>query len=284
MIYLTSCCQEGHEFFVCFVSQLYQIALLGFFFVLHPHSHLLLESIPLFFHSVFSFLLCFGKNQNPTADLHLHLSSDESPQPTSCWYMCDRVQLCFSVHVQILLCVCVCVHPSFVTFLTYLGVDLFAEEMSSSSSSSSSSASTCRPAQRWSDREMELLQEVRSVCAPALALQPPYPEVVGDRRLIRFIRGQHYDLDKISSKVSRHFSHMLAWSTSVHGLWSHDHMITWSHVYMRSRIHGLLCWSKHGLLYRSEHQRRSMYCSEHQRRSRQSLFSLCCWIIRYSQQ
>ena len=57
---------------------------------------------------------------------------------------------------------------------------------------------------------MELLQEVRSVCAPALALQPPYPEVVGDRRLIRFIRGQHYDLDKISSKVSRHFSHMLA--------------------------------------------------------------------------
>ena len=68
-------------------------------------------------------------------------------------------------------------------------------------SSNTSQASGGRSAQRWSDKEIQLLQEVRKVCAPALALQPPYPEVVGDRRLIRFIRGQHYDINKISAKV-----------------------------------------------------------------------------------
>lgn len=68
--------------------------------------------------------------------------------------------------------------------------------------SSPSQASVAgRSAQRWSDKELQLLQQVRQVCAPALALQPSYPEVVGDRRLIRFIRGQQYNIEKISAKV-----------------------------------------------------------------------------------
>ena len=67
--------------------------------------------------------------------------------------------------------------------------------------STSPSTASGRPAQRWSDLELQLLRDVRRECAPALSLQPPYPEVVGDRRLMRFIRGQQYDLDKITMKV-----------------------------------------------------------------------------------
>ena len=43
---------------------------------------------------------------------------------------------------------------------------------------------------RWSVKEEEMLKELRRRLAPELAQQLPFPEVVGDRRLIRFIRGK----------------------------------------------------------------------------------------------
>ena len=44
-------------------------------------------------------------------------------------------------------------------------------------------------ARRWSQFETDLLVEIRRRLSHELSLQIPFPEVVGDRRLLRFIRG-----------------------------------------------------------------------------------------------
>lgn len=49
---------------------------------------------------------------------------------------------------------------------------------------------------RWSARETELLAHVRSTLAAEIAASGQFPEVIGDRGIIRFIRG-HGEEDKI---------------------------------------------------------------------------------------
>jgi hypothetical protein len=49
---------------------------------------------------------------------------------------------------------------------------------------------------RWSIRETELLAQVREALATEIAAAGQFAEVIGDRGIIRFIRG-HGELDKI---------------------------------------------------------------------------------------
>ena len=52
------------------------------------------------------------------------------------------------------------------------------------------------PCPRWSLEEQTKLSEMRLVLEAELAAVPQYLEVVGDRRLLRFLRGHNYDLKK----------------------------------------------------------------------------------------
>lgn len=49
---------------------------------------------------------------------------------------------------------------------------------------------------RWSVQEIEMLAEIRSRLSSEIAAAGQYPEVVGDRAIIRFIRGHNHNLDK----------------------------------------------------------------------------------------
>jgi hypothetical protein len=49
---------------------------------------------------------------------------------------------------------------------------------------------------RWSKKDTDAIAEMRSQCAEELKNQPPYPEVIGDRRMLRFIKGHPESLDK----------------------------------------------------------------------------------------
>lgn len=49
---------------------------------------------------------------------------------------------------------------------------------------------------RWSIQEIEMLAEIRSRLSSEIATAGQYPEVVGDRAIIRFIRGHNHNLDK----------------------------------------------------------------------------------------
>jgi hypothetical protein len=54
---------------------------------------------------------------------------------------------------------------------------------------------------QWSDQEVELLAQVRERLKDKLADRPQYPEVVGDRKLIRFLRGHDYNIDKACEMI-----------------------------------------------------------------------------------
>lgn len=54
---------------------------------------------------------------------------------------------------------------------------------------------------RWSAQETELLSQLRKRLGKVLTECPQYPEVVGDRKLLRFLRGHEYNLDKASEMV-----------------------------------------------------------------------------------
>jgi len=49
---------------------------------------------------------------------------------------------------------------------------------------------------RWSQEEVTKVAEMRAIMKDELAARPPYPDVVGDRRLIRFLRGRQMDVEK----------------------------------------------------------------------------------------
>ena len=51
------------------------------------------------------------------------------------------------------------------------------------------------------DEEAQLLQQVRERLADKFSRSAQYPEVVGDRKLIRFIRGHFHNLDKVISPI-----------------------------------------------------------------------------------
>ena len=56
---------------------------------------------------------------------------------------------------------------------------------------------------RWPLHERELLAEVRRRLQPQLAVAPPYPEVVGDRKILRFIRGFKHNVDQATEAYGK---------------------------------------------------------------------------------
>jgi len=55
---------------------------------------------------------------------------------------------------------------------------------------------------RWTEQERQALGELRERCKARLAKRLPLPEVIGDRRLLRFIRGHNFKMDKIVEKFT----------------------------------------------------------------------------------
>eukprot|EP00602_Paraphysomonas_sp_CaronLab_P008996 CAMPEP_0185023696 /NCGR_PEP_ID=MMETSP1103-20130426/6342_1 /TAXON_ID=36769 /ORGANISM="Paraphysomonas bandaiensis, Strain Caron Lab Isolate" /LENGTH=339 /DNA_ID=CAMNT_0027556411 /DNA_START=34 /DNA_END=1053 /DNA_ORIENTATION=+ len=53
---------------------------------------------------------------------------------------------------------------------------------------------------RWSEEETRLLREMREQCRDEISHAGQFPEVIGDRALIRFIRGHGHNLDKAVQK------------------------------------------------------------------------------------
>lgn len=56
---------------------------------------------------------------------------------------------------------------------------------------------------RWTADELDLLESVRERLKEKFLRCAPYPEVVGDRKLIRFIRGHNHNLGKIVEMVEK---------------------------------------------------------------------------------
>jgi hypothetical protein len=50
---------------------------------------------------------------------------------------------------------------------------------------------------RWTKEEHKILLEVRKRCSVYINESPQYPEIIGDRKILRFIRGHNNDIDKI---------------------------------------------------------------------------------------
>eukprot|EP00601_Ochromonadales_sp_CCMP2298_P025263 CAMPEP_0173284176 /NCGR_PEP_ID=MMETSP1143-20121109/7877_1 /TAXON_ID=483371 /ORGANISM="non described non described, Strain CCMP2298" /LENGTH=504 /DNA_ID=CAMNT_0014222123 /DNA_START=9 /DNA_END=1524 /DNA_ORIENTATION=- len=57
-------------------------------------------------------------------------------------------------------------------------------------------------ARRWVQKEEDALAEVRRRLKDQLAARPQYPDIVGDRRLLRFIRGKGWNVDEATRMIS----------------------------------------------------------------------------------
>eukprot|EP01035_Chromulina_nebulosa_P033588 gene33588-44984_t len=55
---------------------------------------------------------------------------------------------------------------------------------------------------RWIEKESQALVEIRKSLAVKLAEQPAFPEVVGDRRLLRFLRGKQHNIEEATEMIS----------------------------------------------------------------------------------
>jgi hypothetical protein len=56
---------------------------------------------------------------------------------------------------------------------------------------------------RWSVAETKEIQQVRKLLADELAASPPFPEVVGDRKIVRFLRGHDHNVEKAAEMMSK---------------------------------------------------------------------------------
>ena len=56
---------------------------------------------------------------------------------------------------------------------------------------------------RWTAEEMDLLDQVRERLREKFLRSAPYPEVIGDRKLIRFIRGHGHVLDTACEMIEK---------------------------------------------------------------------------------
>lgn len=56
---------------------------------------------------------------------------------------------------------------------------------------------------RWSILERRKIAEVRARLGKALIDAPQYPEVVGDRKILRFLRGHKYSIDKAAEMMGK---------------------------------------------------------------------------------
>ena len=66
-----------------------------------------------------------------------------------------------------------------------------------------------RPSRKWTEVETNLWKVVRGKLKAKLADRPQYPEAIGDRKLIRFIRGHEDDIERVCRKVENY----LDWRT-----------------------------------------------------------------------
>ena len=60
---------------------------------------------------------------------------------------------------------------------------------------------------KWSWLDRSAIEQLRERLAPELSEAVPFPEVVGDRRLLRYLRGNNYDIEVCAEKMGR----MLRW-------------------------------------------------------------------------
>jgi hypothetical protein len=50
---------------------------------------------------------------------------------------------------------------------------------------------------RWSPKEVSAIDEIRRRLSTKIAARTQYPEVIGDRKILRFLRGHNFDIDKV---------------------------------------------------------------------------------------
>lgn len=58
-----------------------------------------------------------------------------------------------------------------------------------------------RRLQRWGERETAAIAEIRARLGALLINRPQFPEVVGDRKLLRFFKGHSYDVNKTCEMI-----------------------------------------------------------------------------------
>lgn len=56
---------------------------------------------------------------------------------------------------------------------------------------------------RWSQYETEKLSELRRRMGDRLSTYPQYPDVTGDRKLLKFLRGHDYNMDKVTAMYTK---------------------------------------------------------------------------------
>ena len=57
---------------------------------------------------------------------------------------------------------------------------------------------------RWSDEELNGLNEIRRRLSVELNSIDQNPEVIGDRKLLRFLRGHNMDIDKAVEMIAKY--------------------------------------------------------------------------------
>jgi hypothetical protein len=50
---------------------------------------------------------------------------------------------------------------------------------------------------RWNEAEQQYIAIIREKLAAKISESPQYPDLIGDRKIVRFLRGHNYDLEKI---------------------------------------------------------------------------------------
>ncbi len=55
---------------------------------------------------------------------------------------------------------------------------------------------------RWNKQESDCIAQVKNRLHDQIAQSPAYPEVVGERKIIRFLRGHDYDIEKVCGLMS----------------------------------------------------------------------------------
>ena len=66
---------------------------------------------------------------------------------------------------------------------------------------STASAGTITSPPRWSAEETKKIAQIRARLGPVLLDRPQFPDVVGDRKLVRFLRGHEHNVDKVCEMV-----------------------------------------------------------------------------------
>ena len=57
---------------------------------------------------------------------------------------------------------------------------------------------------RWTKQEHEYIDILRNRLSQELAASPQYPEVMGDRKFVRFLRGHNHDLEKVYNLMKKY--------------------------------------------------------------------------------